>query len=330
MGYVTTFLHSQLFVSLPYPKSDFSGQTIIITGSNTGLGLEAARHFVRLNAAKVILAVRTLAKGEAAALDISTSTKITKSNIEVWQLDLSSYDSVKAFAAKVNTLNRLDAFIQNAGILTNNWAVIEGEESTITINVTSAVLLALSVLPKLRESAAKYGVKGRLVFVGSDLQYIAKFKEKDTPGSLYDALNLKESADMDDRYKVSKLLLLYAVRSIAAKSAVSAKSNVVINYLTPGACQSDLFRDDVSWIQKFVMGIMVKIIARTSEAGSRTIVDAAKPEIGDETHGAFLMDCKVKPAGDNVESLMGKKMQEKFTAELFAKLEKISPGVTRF
>ncbi|KAI9881577.1 MAG: hypothetical protein M1830_000141 [Pleopsidium flavum] len=328
MGYATTFLYSQLLVSLPYPESDFGGQTIIVTGSNTGLGLEAARHFIRLNAAKVILAVRMICKGEAAAADISASTNTPKSRIEVWPLDLSSYDSVKAFAAKANTLDRLDAFVQNAGILTTNFALVEGQESTIAINVTSAVLLGLSVLPKLQESAARYGVKGRLVFVGSDLQYIAKFKEKDTSGSLYEALNSKESADMDDRYKVSKLLLLYAVRSIAAQSPVSPKSNVVIDYLTPGACKSDIFRDDISWIQKLVMNTMVAMIARTTEVGSRTILHAAKPDIGNEAHGAFLMDCKVAPNGDNVESEEGKKMQEKFTQELFATLEKISPGVT--
>lgn len=38
MGYITTFLHSQLFVKLPYPNYDFSNQTIIVTGANTGLG----------------------------------------------------------------------------------------------------------------------------------------------------------------------------------------------------------------------------------------------------------------------------------------------------
>jgi len=199
MGYATTFLYSQLFMSLPYPESDFTGQTIIVTGSNTGLGLEAARHFIRLNAAKVVLAVRTISKGEAAAADISASTNTPKSRIEVWPLGLSSYDSVKAFAAKANTLDRLDAFVQNAGILTTNFALVEGQESTVAINVTSAVLLALLVLPKLRESAARYDVKGRLVFVSSDLQYIAKFKEKDTSGSLYEALYSQETADMDDR-----------------------------------------------------------------------------------------------------------------------------------
>lgn len=220
MGYITTFLHSQLFVKLPYPNYDFSNQTIIVTGANTGLGnlpsassllqpcltaslslsgLEAARHFLRLNASKVILAVRSISKGEAAAASLSTSLDCSKSRIEVWQVDLSSFESIKSFTKRVNTLDRLDAFVQNAGILTNIFNVAEGQESTITVNVIGAVLLGLSVLPKLRESAAKYNVQGRLTFVGSDLQYIAKFKEKDATGKLFDVLKVKEEADMGDR-----------------------------------------------------------------------------------------------------------------------------------
>ena len=287
------------------------------------LGLEAARHFIRLNASKVILAVRSISKGEAAAADISTSLSTAKSRIDVWHVDLSNYDSIKAFAKRVKSLDRLDAFVQNAGILTARFEVVEGQESTITINVIGAVLLGLSVLPKLQESAAKYNLQGRLTFVGSDLQYIAKFKEKDASGKVFEALKAKEGVDMDDRsvpnlvpdkcfdtplyliskisthadvryrYKVSKLLLLYATRSIAAKCPVSAKSNVVINYLTPGACKSDIFRDDIGWLQSFIQKIAVSLIARTTEVGSRALVHAVKPDVGEQAHGAFLMDCKV-------------------------------------
>jgi NAD(P)-dependent dehydrogenase (short-subunit alcohol dehydrogenase family) len=199
MGYATTFLHSQLFAKLPYPKSSFSGQTVIITGSNTGLGLEAARHIARLGASKVILACRTISKGQTAAANITSSEHLTSDRVEVWELDLSSYESVKAFSQRVQQLDGLDAFTQNAGILTAQYRLEEGEESTITVNVTSATLLGLLVLPKLRQSAKKYGVRGRLSFVGSDLQYIAKFKEAESTGSLYAALTTKENVDMDDR-----------------------------------------------------------------------------------------------------------------------------------
>ena len=44
--------------SIPLPTTSFAGQTIIVTGSNTDLGLEAAWYFVRLDATRVILAVR--------------------------------------------------------------------------------------------------------------------------------------------------------------------------------------------------------------------------------------------------------------------------------
>jgi hypothetical protein len=48
-------------------------------------------------------------------------------------------------------------------------------------------------------------------------------------------------------------------------------------------------------IQRLIMNIMISMIARTTEQGSRTIVHAASPDIGTDAHGAFLMDCKVFP-----------------------------------
>ena len=101
-------------------------------------------------------------------------------------------------------------------------------------------------------------------------------------------------ADVCCRYKVSKVLLMYAVRSIAAKVPVSAKSNVVINYNTPGACKSDIFRDDLGWFERMMMSFATATIARTTEVGSRILVHAVQPDVGEHTHGEFVMDCKVR------------------------------------
>ena len=119
------------FARLPYPTTKHTGQTIIVTGSNVGLGLEAARHFTRLDAEKVILAVRNLEKGEAAKVSIEETTN-RKNVVEVWQLDLASYESVKQFAKKASGLKRLDAVVENAGIATDKFTVSEDNESTIT------------------------------------------------------------------------------------------------------------------------------------------------------------------------------------------------------
>ena len=198
-----TFPKSQLLAQIPEQTSSFAGQTVIVTGSNTGLGLEAARLVARLGANKVILACRTISKGEDAAANIIASLdgKVSKDNVEVWQFDISSYKSIKAFADRVQTLDRLDAVIQNAGIVTGEFKRLDesGEESVVTTNLTGPVLFALSVLPKLRESAKRTGSRGRLTFVGSDMQYVAQLKEAETRGSLYEALNDPKTANMPDR-----------------------------------------------------------------------------------------------------------------------------------
>lgn len=138
-----------------------------MTGANIGLGLEAARHFVRLGASKVILGCRSIEKGEVAKLDIEATTH-TKGVVEVWKVDLESYSSVKDFCERAGKLERLDAVVENAGVAIPIWKEAEGMESTITVNVISTFLMALLLLPKLRESAVKFETLPHLTIVASD------------------------------------------------------------------------------------------------------------------------------------------------------------------
>jgi hypothetical protein len=95
------------------------------------------------------------------------------------------------------------------------------------------------------------------------------------------------------RYSVSKLLLHYSIQELAARSPLDAGSGVIISDVTPGACESDLFRDDYGWLRSIIQPIVVKLIARTTEVGSRALVHGVNPQLGPEAHGRFLMDCKV-------------------------------------
>ncbi len=96
------------FVAADIP--DLAGQTAIVTGASSGIGLETARALAG-HGARVILAVRDEAKGAAAASTLSASAKK-----EVRPLDLASLDSVRAFARDWAG-QPVDLLINNAGVM---------------------------------------------------------------------------------------------------------------------------------------------------------------------------------------------------------------------
>jgi len=185
------------FTELPYPTQKFTGRTIIVTGSNIGMGLEAARHFVRLDAAKVILAVRTITKGEHVKKSIEDSEK-RQNVVEVWSLDLDSYASVKAFAARAQGLERLDVVVANAGMFTFHFQMAEDNERTITVNVISTFLLGVLLIPKLRETAIAFNRESVLTFTGSFTHKMTKFPERKNE-HIFEALAKEEGARINDR-----------------------------------------------------------------------------------------------------------------------------------
>lgn len=193
-----SFFIRQLFWTMPYPTTDCTGKTVIVTGSNVGLGLEAARHFVRLNASKVILGVRTVSKGEAAKTDIEASTK-RKNVCEVWKLDLESSSSVKEFAARVSSLPRVDILVANASIAMMDYRKVEGHESTITVNVINTTLLVLLVLPAFRKSAQKYNIKPTITVVSSAVHGFTTFPERNAENT-FATLSNEMTVNMSDRY----------------------------------------------------------------------------------------------------------------------------------
>ncbi|KAJ9397662.1 hypothetical protein DTO282F9_5488 [Paecilomyces variotii] len=272
-GAISTFF-SNLFISLPYPNTSFENQTIIVTVSNTGLGLEASRHLVRLGVHKLIMAVRNLEKGEKAKREILNSTNRPDDCIEVWNLDMDSYESVKKFSARISTsLDRLDGVLANAGMMTTEFRMSEDDERTITVNVVATFLLILLLLPKLH-----------------------------------------------DRYAVSKLLVLYAVRELAERLR-ARKPLVVINTPNPSFCKSGLMGNDVSYGERTAE----KLLARSTEMGSRALVHGLSS--GVESHGEYLTNCHVQQPSSLVTDAKGVRIQKKFWKEVIQKLEKVAPGV---
>lgn len=296
-GGVST-LFSNLFITLPYPEGDLKNQVIIVTGSNTGLGFEASRHLLRLGVTKLIMGVRNLEKGERAKRELLTSTKREEMRIEVWQVDMDSYNSVKAFASRAASLPRLDAVLANAGILTETFAITEDNEKTITTNVVSTFLLFLLTLPKLRQSAEQFGIVPRFVIPNSALHYMAPLKELDVKeGHIFATLNDPKIANMGQmaRYPVSKLLDLYIVRELADRMRSSKKPVVVINTPNPSYCQSGLLGPNAG------KGFGERHIARSTELGSRALVHGILS--GVESQGQYLTNCHVQTYATSPSSL---------------------------
>jgi NAD(P)-dependent dehydrogenase (short-subunit alcohol dehydrogenase family) len=235
MSLLVGFVHRQFLSEPPVPTVSFKGRVVIVTGSNVGLGLEACRMMVGLGVSKLILAVRNTEKGKAAAEDIRTTTSCSADILQVWQLDLSSYASVLAFADRVKTeLPRLDVLIGNAGIGTLTFRMTEDNEETITTNVVSLFLLGFLIHPKLRETALEYKTQTHFTVTASELYEIASFKERNVPaGQIFATLNDKSKAKMSDRYNVSKLLEVLLIRQMAAMSPLKS-SNVIVNSVAPG------------------------------------------------------------------------------------------------
>jgi retinol dehydrogenase 12 len=133
MGRWELFYDKWFGPALPVTTRDLTGRIVVITGANVGLGFEAAKHFYAMKPARLILAVRNMSKGEEAKKAIITADNgSSPTQVDVWQLDLSSFDSTKAFAAKVNEeLDRLDVFLANAAIAGVPWSqTTDGWEST--------------------------------------------------------------------------------------------------------------------------------------------------------------------------------------------------------
>lgn len=286
MGFVGFMYRQKMVHPQPIPPQDLSGQTIIVTGSSVGIGLAAIHLLMDFKVSRVIMAVRTPSKCEE---EKKTLLKAHPGgSIDIWPLDMDSFDSVVAFGKRAQDLDRLDIVLLNAGVKKQMWEqnTLTGHEATIQVNHYSTALLSLLLLPPLRATAARYGKPSRITITSSEVHMWTSFKERKAPRIL-DELDDEKNWGNPDRYNVSKLLNVLWTRELASKVK---PSDIVINTVNPGLVKSSLHRENKNSMEKK----FTEYFGRTTEEGARTILDGAIVQ-GPQTHGGYLSECKPTP-----------------------------------
>jgi NAD(P)-dependent dehydrogenase (short-subunit alcohol dehydrogenase family) len=125
-----------------------TGRIAVVTGSSSGIGYETARVLAN-KGAEVIIAVRSLEKGNAAAEKIRAQNKDV--NVKVMQLDLADLASVKKFAEDVKSAYwQLDLLINNAGVMIPPYSKTkDGFELQFGTNHLGHFALTAQLLPLL-------------------------------------------------------------------------------------------------------------------------------------------------------------------------------------
>ncbi|KAL4900493.1 hypothetical protein BDW74DRAFT_188151 [Aspergillus multicolor] len=331
MGF-PTFCYNQLLVTPTVPTASFGGQTAIITGANTGLGLETARHIARLGGSKVILAVRNLAAGEVAAKDIERTTGCAPGTCEVWHLDLASAQSTLKFAERAKGLQRIDTLVLNAAVATKIFCLAEGGyERSVTVNTINHFLLALLLLPQARKTGINHPNRPtppHITVLTSQVHAWPDFPQSTDPRGIFAALSDKTTARMDERYPITKLLNVYFTQELVEQLRTeTGEVPVIINMLDTGFCHSELSRENRG-IEEFGFNIFKAIFARREEVGARTTVTAASA--GVETHGRYMVNGLVadEALSERVYNGEGRRIQKRLWGEFVDIVEGVKPGVT--
>jgi NAD(P)-dependent dehydrogenase (short-subunit alcohol dehydrogenase family) len=233
-------------------------RTFVITGANSGIGLAAARALGRAGA-RVVLAVRDVAKGEAAAASIDGQA-------EVRPLDLADLASVRAFADAWD--GPIDVLVNNAGVMAvPERRTKDGFELQIGTNHLGHFALTNLLLP---------GIRDRVVTVSSGAHRAGSIR--------LDDLNWERGGYHRWRaYGQSKLAnLLFAAE--LQRRLEAAGSSVRSLAAHPGYAATNLQSRTENLLQHLIMVIGNRVIAQSEEKGALPTLYAATQDLPGDSY----------------------------------------------
>jgi len=237
----------------PEELPSLDGRTAIVTGSNSGIGLAAARELAR-SGARVVLAVRNTEKGEAAASGL-------EGTVEVRELDLADLSSVREFASGFD--GDVDLLINNAGVMAvPESRTADGFEMQIGTNHLGHFALTNLLLPQIRD---------RVVTIASGAHRMGKIN--------LDDLNWENRRyDRWRAYGQSKLANLLFTLELQRRLG-EAGSDVIAVAAHPGWSATNLQSHTGSRLQNGLMWVGNKVWAQSDEQGAWPTLYAATQDV---------------------------------------------------
>jgi NAD(P)-dependent dehydrogenase (short-subunit alcohol dehydrogenase family) len=251
---------------MPWTASDLPdqhGRTVVLTGANSGIGLEAARELARVGA-HVIMACRNTEKGQAAADQIRS--EIPAASLDVVSLDLASLSSVREFAAGYDR-DQLDLLINNAGVMVPPRTTTEdGFELQIGTNHLGHFALTGLLLDKLMATP-----EARVVTVSSTAHKFGKID--------FDDLQRERSYRRWLAYAQSKLAnLLFTIE--LDRRLRAADSELLSVAAHPGYAATNLqFAATPSRLERVGSVVLNRVIAQDALHGALPTLYAATADI---------------------------------------------------
>ena len=246
---------------------DQSGKTFVITGSNSGIGYEAALVLAQ-RGAEVILACRSQEKGQKALEQLRAGAPGAKAKL--MKLDLSSLASVRAFADQVKSEHgRIDALINNAGLMAIPRATTaDGFEMQLGTNHLGHFALTGLLFGRLLETGS-----ARVVNVASQAHRMGKINFADLMGE-----KRYEKWSAYGQSKLANLLFTFELQRRIEKKWPSA-TPVAALACHPGYSATELQGKgpelEKSAFNAFIMKVGNGILAQSAAMGALPTLRAA-------------------------------------------------------
>ena len=258
-------------------------KTVLITGANSGIGLEAAAQFAEADYGNVILASRTLAKAETARAELVR--RVGKDVFDVVAADVAEADSARAVAETLIAQDRqIDVLVLNAGMSNGDKPAFnsDGVELTFASTLLGHHVLTISLL-----NNNKLAADAHIIIAGSEgargdmpamsIPDFNAFASDHFDGDLevmHDAIWKIQSPykyQNMSTYVTSKVYVAWWAAVLASK----LPNGMTVNAVSPGSVPDTNFARRQSWMMMHVVLPMMKLMPKSmGMAGS--IEDAAR------------------------------------------------------